>query len=52
MGIELERFANLEYRMNRVEQELRSLHSLLLEQEAVLSEVKEFLDSLTAVKVQ
>ena len=52
MGIELEKISNLEYRLRIVEEELRSLRSLLLTQEALLTEMNEALDLLTQRTLQ
>ena len=51
MGIELEKISNLEYRLRIVEEELRSLRSLLLDQEVLLTEMKDVIDSITKIQV-
>ena len=50
MGIELEKISNLEYRLRIVEEELRSLRSLLLDQEVLLTEIKDVLDSIQVIR--
>jgi uncharacterized coiled-coil protein SlyX len=45
MAIELERLEALHRRINYLEDMYRSLHSVVLEQEATISELKEMMDA-------
>jgi prefoldin subunit 5 len=52
MNLELERLEAISKRVHYLESAVQSLRSMLLEQEALLSEIKDLLDALEKLDIQ